>query len=511
MIDVGWYLIYLLAGYVGFQLIIVVVVFVQVLRQPLAPARVERLQSLPALSADQMAAVEELRALGFELVGASYQESEWLSCPALLLRHSSVAAFAVVQLYPTGDLGYPVAFYSFCADGTLLMTSNRLAWLAFADPPYLSRQDPYADTLAAHWQAHQARLQGASLVAVSDAEAHSRLERLIQSWLPLMQERGLCTQDRTAWHPSLRAAAGAALAWLRVRSKLARRYTSRATTGENQVAYFTRCYAAAEAQRARRPERQNVKATLLVLSASAALLLWGLTWSWAAAVMLIAILLVHESGHALMMRRYGYRDMSMFFIPFIGAIVTGRPKELPSWKQAVILFAGPLPGLLAGLAILIAAALQKLPDWGFDWRLLGSMAVGVNFFNLLPIMPLDGGRLVELALFSRWPLSRLVFAAAGAIAMFIAVFLVLGLRTQYRIMLLQRGWREGLDREGQMRNLFEVAKDRLQAQSYARQAALVKAVLVRHDVHPARPWESALVLSTLTMFWGAGAAVALLL
>ncbi len=520
--ETGRYLLYFAAAYLGFRGLIALVVFVQLLRVQLWPARVRVLEQAPGLEPGEAAAVDELRALGFEPVQAALVEYGRGSYKTLLLRHASEPAFAHLSMMPAGNLGYPVGFYTFRADGKLLATSNRMAWSNFGTPAEVLREDPCTNSLAAHWEAHRARLKDAAPANVSNEEAGQRLNALTEGYLPLLQAQGRCTQDHGAWHPSVRAAAAATLSWVRLRARLAKPYVSPVNSGENQVGFFVHCYTLAETLQASRPSRHNVKASVLVLSILAALLLWGLAFSWSMAVMLIVILFVHESGHALMMRLFGYQDMSMFFIPFIGAMVTGKPKELPAWKQAVILFAGPVPGLLAGLAILLLGARQGLPDWGFDWRLLGSMAVGVNLFNLLPITPLDGGQLMGISLFNRWPLSRLLFAIAGvagigALALwlkspatiFITLALAMGLRSQLRMMQLHRAWDETLDRQAQLRRLFETAKRRFKVQTYATQAALVKAVMNQHAIRRARWWESALIVGILLVFWSGAALVGL--
>lgn len=518
--DMGQYLIWFAAAYLGFRALLVLVVFVQLLRMQLWPARVRALEQAPALAAEESAALDELRGLGFELVQAAQVEYGPGLYTTLLLRHAAEPAYALLSLQPYGNVGFPVGFYSFLADGKLLATANRIAWGLFASPPEVLRTDPCAPSLAAHWEAHRARLPGTTPAALGDAEAARRLNALTEDYLPLLQARGLCARDGDSWHPSVRAAAGAALAWARVSRKLARPYQSAAISGANQVSYFMRCYAAQEALLASRPARHNVKASVLVLSILAALLLWGITIDWSTALMLIVILFVHESGHALLMRRFGYRDMSMFFIPFIGAVVTGKPKELPAWKQALVLFAGPVPGLLAGLLILLLGAWQLLPSWGFDWTTLGAMALTVNLFNLLPITPLDGGQLMGIAVFNRWPFSRLLFSLAGiagivALALwlrrpatfFIAAVLLAGLRAQFRLLHLHRAWDETLDRPAQLKRLFETAQARFKVQSYASHAALVRSVTAQHAVRRARGWESALIVAVLMVFWS-GAAVA---
>ena len=114
---------------------------------------------------------------------------------------------------------------------------------------------------------------------------------------------------------------------------------------------------------------------------------------------LVLVLFVHETGHYLGMRLFGYRDVRMFFIPFFGAAVSGRSEGAPAWQRATVLLLGPLPGIFAGLALYLVL---EPPPWAWAWE-LAQILVLLNAFNLLPVVPLDGGRLFEVLLFSRVP------------------------------------------------------------------------------------------------------------
>lgn len=113
---------------------------------------------------------------------------------------------------------------------------------------------------------------------------------------------------------------------------------------------------------------------------------------------LIGVLLLHESGHFLGMRYFGYRDLQMFFIPLFGAAVRGEKRGVPAWQEAMVLLLGPLPGLILGCGIyfLDLAAPQPILRTGATWL------VAINFLNLLPFEPLDGGRFCNRLLFSRF-------------------------------------------------------------------------------------------------------------
>lgn len=64
---------------------------------------------------------------------------------------------------------------------------------------------------------------------------------------------------------------------------------------------------------------------------------------------LVIVLVVHELGHYAAMRAFGYRDTKMFFIPFLGAAVSGRHDDASGTQRAVVALAGPLPGIVLGM------------------------------------------------------------------------------------------------------------------------------------------------------------------
>jgi Zn-dependent protease len=109
---------------------------------------------------------------------------------------------------------------------------------------------------------------------------------------------------------------------------------------------------------------------------------------------LIGVLLVHELGHAVAMRAFGYKDVRIFFIPFLGAAASGRRIGVARWKQALVLLAGPVPGILAGCVLGFIGG----PPWT---NTLVLWLVIINGLNLLPVEPLDGGRLFQTLLYSR--------------------------------------------------------------------------------------------------------------
>ncbi len=132
------------------------------------------------------------------------------------------------------------------------------------------------------------------------------------------------------------------------------------------------------------------KVKLFTTSASALVSIgaYALIWGWQFGVGFVALLFVHEMGHVLQLRREGIKASAPMFIPFLGAIVA--MKELPKdgAAEARVGLAGPVLGSLGALVPLGLYALT-----GNElFQALAYVGFLLNLFNLLPVLPLDGGR-----------------------------------------------------------------------------------------------------------------------
>ncbi len=129
-----------------------------------------------------------------------------------------------------------------------------------------------------------------------------------------------------------------------------------------------------------------------LLSIAAYALFWGLPF----AIGFVALLFVHEMGHALVLKRQGVKATAPLFIPFMGAVI--GMKELPKnvYAEAQMALGGPIVGSIGALVCLLL------------WQVVGSplflalayFGFWLNLFNLIPVSPLDGGR--AMAAISRW-------------------------------------------------------------------------------------------------------------
>jgi Zn-dependent protease len=115
---------------------------------------------------------------------------------------------------------------------------------------------------------------------------------------------------------------------------------------------------------------------------------YALIWGWKFGAIFVALLFIHEIGHVIQLRREGIKASAPMFIPFLGAFVA--MKELPkdAGAEARVGLAGPVLGTIG--------CLVPLGLWlatGNDiWQAATFIGFFLNLFNLLPVLPLDGGR-----------------------------------------------------------------------------------------------------------------------
>lgn len=114
------------------------------------------------------------------------------------------------------------------------------------------------------------------------------------------------------------------------------------------------------------------------------------------AVGLVIMVLIHELGHVFAAKQKGLPMSAPVFIPFLGAMVNMRRHPRDAATEAYIAIGGPVLGT-------IGAAVSFWIGWRFELPLFTALAyIGfiLNLINLLPIHPLDGGRIAMAV--SRW-------------------------------------------------------------------------------------------------------------
>ena len=154
----------------------------------------------------------------------------------------------------------------------------------------------------------------------------------------------------------------------------------------------------------------------------------GILWLQLFVLATLACVLLHEIGHAVAARYFGIRVHDIVLLAIGGAARLRHLPERPGQEAAVAL-AGPLVNAVIALLLVPALVVWPSEDW-LPWlsnytvrSFVSSLAIfnaAVCVFNLLPLFPLDGGRLVRASL-TRWTTRMRATQAVVAITRVLAL------------------------------------------------------------------------------------------
>ena len=236
-----------------------------------------------------------------------------------------------------------------------------------------------------------------------------------------------------------------------------------------------------------------------VLSLALFVALWYFVFGldWVKLVVITAIILFHELGHFFAMKKFKYNDLGIFFIPFLGAYVSGSKQEVSQKQSAIILLAGPVPGIILGILFLLIPGNDEIMFFStVSLNEIAKWSILLNLLNLLPIYPLDGGQLLHrLFLDSSQIIGRIFLIASAALLTLIAISTEIYPLLIFPFMMITRLIREmqheriekKIEAEG-----IDLVKtyEQITAEEYWR----TRNVLIKHypqlrDVKPSPPYE----------------------
>ncbi len=128
------------------------------------------------------------------------------------------------------------------------------------------------------------------------------------------------------------------------------------------------------------------------------LAVWVYAQFWGAkfAVGFVLLIFIHECGHALAMKRLGIPAGAPVFIPFVGAVISMKAMPKDAYIEALVGLGGPALGTVGAFFCLAVGFISGSEFW-YALAYTGFM---INLFNMIPISPLDGGRIVGAL--NRW-------------------------------------------------------------------------------------------------------------
>jgi len=163
----------------------------------------------------------------------------------------------------------------------------------------------------------------------------------------------------------------------------------------------------------------KVKAVTTVGTMFVSIAAYAWAFGWPFAVGFVLLLFVHEMGHVIQLRREGVEASAPIFIPFLGAVIAAKSLGEDAVAEARVGLAGPILGTV-GTLIPLAVWLATGSDL---WRALAYVGFFLNLINLLPVLPLDGGRAMAVLGPKVWIAGILIAVAAAVI--FLGPFMLL--------------------------------------------------------------------------------------
>jgi Zn-dependent protease len=168
------------------------------------------------------------------------------------------------------------------------------------------------------------------------------------------------------------------------------------------------------------------------------LVAYGSIWGFPFALGFVLLLLVHEMGHVVALRREGIKASAPMFIPFMGAVISARSLGDNALAEARVGLAGPVLGSIGSALCLV---IWRVTGNDF-WQALAFTGLFLNLFNLMPVVPLDGGR--AMAAMSPWMWIAGFFATLGLAIAFpnpiiLLIVLLAGFETYKRLKLRRAG------------------------------------------------------------------------
>jgi Zn-dependent protease len=119
-------------------------------------------------------------------------------------------------------------------------------------------------------------------------------------------------------------------------------------------------------------------------------------WGWQFALGFVLLLLIHETGHLLVAKKFGLKVGAPVFIPFMGAFIALKEAPRNAWVEACVGIGGPMLGSFGALICNALGEMLAAPIFiALAW-----FGYFLNLFNLTPVGMLDGGRIVTAL--SRW-------------------------------------------------------------------------------------------------------------
>jgi tetratricopeptide (TPR) repeat protein/Zn-dependent protease len=337
--------------------------------------------------------------------------------------HSPSRSYALVS--PRRSLlalqSFQTTYTSYLSDGSVAFTTDWMGDIQLDHAPGHFQFDGFSGNLDAQWKLHQESAETirashgggfAQFVPQEHAEVEARLmQEDVEFWkkecFEVQDDRPVAFKRKEAWR--------AAKFLLKANDRRRKSAKTPILPTVSVEAYVQADTALFSPMLKEQKKSQTIQKKFWLFTATIVIsaVAFGLLYSWDRAPLILLVLFIHELGHWAGMRIFRYRDTSIFFVPLIGALTVGKNEEATPMQKLTVYLLGPVPGLLIGLVLIWVPSPVRNPLF----YSAGLMFLIINYLNLLPITPLDGGRIMELIISHRFPRAQVTLIALSALAL----------------------------------------------------------------------------------------------
>ncbi len=380
----------------------------------------------------------ELKKLGFQYshcyrateIFARLKDERW----CVVLVHPEKCCFAEISntLNPDVDFPFKLNLYSFFDDDSSILTINNEAHSIISHMDGFIFNDPYSTNINGIVESHFNRANKHVSDSSNDIEPLSlneavyigTLNTLYKEYFIHLEDCNLVSKIGEEYRLRLSTVIKLTERMLKGAKKVAKKPIETALQNNSASENLGTDVSLIEAEIAAFKRNEQLtndsklsglgKGFFFLVSVLMFAAVFGVTWSPSLLIVIVGVLLFHELGHIVGMWLFGYRDLQILFIPFMGALASGKKDNPTALQKAIVSLLGPLPGLI------LAFALARLyPEMQIEWlNQTILMLFIINYLNLLPLMPLDGGQLLNTVVFDRYPKLQFgfLFVSAGLLA-----------------------------------------------------------------------------------------------
>lgn len=139
-------------------------------------------------------------------------------------------------------------------------------------------------------------------------------------------------------------------------------------------------------------------------------------------LIIFLILLIHDLGHILLIKRFNYQIESILILPFGSLINSNIKNNIPSYKLFLISIAGIIFQLILAPIFHILYSNGIVND--ISYNIFKTYNTIIIVFNLLPIIPLDGSKIMQSILETKLPYHKTIACTYFISLIFIFIFFI---------------------------------------------------------------------------------------